>query len=552
MNIHKTNRIWLALTILVLAALACQQAGGGPVTTPTPVQTEPTPVATDDGGLSQAERDKLISATVQIYGLFDDNGELTPHYTGSGTILTSSGVILTNAHVASPASQGDAENEPDALGIAIIASEDKPPVASYLAKVLAVDGYMDLAVIQIVSTIDGADVDTSGLNLPFVELGDSNQTHVGDHLNIFGFPGIGGDTITFTEGSVSGFISEDQLGDRAWIKTDATIAGGNSGGLAADDRARIIGVPTIAASGGSGEVTDCRQIQDTNGDGTINKDDSCIPIGGFINALRPIELARSLIDTAQAGKEYVSPYRLPGQATEAGSGEEAATGFVWLDTANSSAETCDWSEDIVDAYASPAICIATVFEYSGMTNGEPVRELWYLNDEAVSEYPFSWEWDAEGRFATYLPNDGDPMPPGEYHLEMYAGQDDHLIGTSDKVVVGEGDSGGTAQPPSEDTVTVYGVIYAADSNKPISGAYVIVIKGATYKEWQSENFADKYVVASMQVDKTGEYEITGVPRGIPLTYVFAAEGYLDSWGDDIVIPADDPATRWELNAEMSK
>jgi len=551
MNKHKTNRIWLGLTILVLAALACQPGGPGTVVTPAPVQTDPTSIATDNGGLSQAERDKLISATVQIYGLFDDNGELTPHYVGSGTILTSSGLILTNAHVASPASHGDAENEPDALGIAVITSEDKPPVSSYLAKVLAVDGYIDLAVIQIVSTIDGADVDTNNLNLPFVELGDSNQIHIGDHVSIFGFPTIGGDTITFTEGSVSGFTPEDQLGDRAWIKTDATIAGGNSGGLGADDSARIIGVPTTLSYGGSGEATDCRQIQDTNGDGTINEDDSCIPIGGFINALRPIELAKPLIDAAQSGKEYASPYRLPGQVTEAGSGEQAATDFVWLDTTNSSGENCDFSQDIVDAYPNSALCIVTVFEYSGMTNGEPVRELWYLNDEAAAEYPYSWENDAAGAIGTILPNAGDPMPAGEYYLEMYAGEDDHLIGTSGKVVVGEG--GATPpQPAQEDTVAVYGVITDADTNKPINGALVCIVEGVTYEEWASEDFAEKYVVLCLQLDKTGEYEFTGVPRGLPFTYVFAAEGYIPAAGDDIVVPVDDPATRFEMNIALTK
>ena len=221
------NRFWLMLIVLTLAAIACN-GGPEPVSPTTPEVPNNNP--TDTGsGLSQAERATLISATVQIYGLFNDNGQLTPRYTGSGTILTSSGMILTNAHVASPASQGEPDMEPDALAIAIIESVDKPAVPSYLAKVLAVDGYLDLAVIQIVSTMDGTSVDSNSLKFPFVELGDSNQIHVGDHVNIFGFPGIGGDTITFTEGSVSGFTSEDQLGDRAWIKTDATIAGGNSG-----------------------------------------------------------------------------------------------------------------------------------------------------------------------------------------------------------------------------------------------------------------------------------------------------------------------------------
>jgi S1-C subfamily serine protease len=215
MKPNNLNRVWLMLIILALAAIACFGGGTAPVapTTPDVPNNNPT---NSGSGISQAERTKLISATVQIYGLFNKDGKLTPRYTGSGTILSPYGMILTNAHVASPASQGEPDMEPDALGIAITESEDKPPVASYLAKVLAVDGYLDLAVIQITSTIDGTSVDPSSLKFPFVELGDSNQVHVGDHVSIFGFPGIGGDTITFTQGSISGFTAEDQLGDRAW------------------------------------------------------------------------------------------------------------------------------------------------------------------------------------------------------------------------------------------------------------------------------------------------------------------------------------------------
>ena len=75
--------------------------------------------------------------------------------------------------------------------------------------------------------------------------------------------GIGGDTITFTQGTVSGFNAQQAIADRAWIKTDATIAGGNSGGLAANAAGEIIGIPTIAASNEQVDPVDCRVIVDT-------------------------------------------------------------------------------------------------------------------------------------------------------------------------------------------------------------------------------------------------------------------------------------------------
>jgi serine protease Do len=551
MNKHKTNRIWLVLTILVMAALACQPGGPGPVVTQTPGQTESTPVATGNGGLSSEDRGNLVNATVQVLMQFKKDGEFVSLNWGSGTIISADGMIVTNAHVASPASQGDPDNEPDRLVIALFESEDKPPVPSYIATLEAVDGYLDLAVLQINATVDGSSVDTADLHLPFVEMGNPTEIHIGDHLNIIGFPAIGGETITYTDGNVSGFASEDQIGERAWIKTDATISGGNSGGLAADDDGKIVGVPTSLGQSGSG--MDCRPQQDTNDNGQLDDGDFCVPISNFIADVRPINFAKPLIDAAQSGKIYASPYRLPGVVGEDGTGGEAAANFVWLDTADSSTETCKWSEETVDAYTASQLCIAAGFEYSGMTNGEQVRELWYLNGEAVSDYPFSWEWDAEGRFATYLPNAGDPMPVGEYYLEMHAGADDHLIGTSDKVAVGNGDGGPTPpQPSQKDTVAVYGVITDADTNKPIPGALACVVQGVTYEEWASKDFADKYVVLCLQVESKGQFEFTGVPRGVPFTYGFAAEGYINAAGDDIAVPVDDPATRFEMNIALTK
>lgn len=542
------------ISILAVVALACKAAT--PAVEPV-IPSTPPGGTTEPGDLSASTRANLISATVQIFGLFSEGGDLVPGYVGSGTILTPTGLILTNAHVASPASQGEPESEPDALGVAIIVSEDKPAVPSYIAEVRAVDGFLDLAIIQITQTVNGTSVDPNSLNLPYVQLGNSDSIHVGDDINIFGFPAIGGNTITYTKGTVSGFSSEDQLGDRAWIKTDTTISGGNSGGLAADNNGYIIGVPTIAASSREADTSDCRQVQDTNGDGVVDQNDSCVPIGGFLNGIRPVNLALPLLQAAQGGKQYTSPYTLPGLVSNPGGGSESASGWVWLDTSISTAQKCDWTNDTLNAYQGDVLCIAAGFEYSGMTDGELLVEYWYLNDQKVAEYSYAWEWGESGLFGTFLPNDGNPMPNGTYRLELFAGDAQTPMGTSSAVTVsgGSGGSGGQPQPQppsSGDTITVYGIIFDAATNNPISGAYVFVLTpGTTYDEWAAANYNESYVNAYLETGANGQYKITGIPRNTEFTLVFAAQGYYDSYADNLIAGPNDPDMN-EINVGLSK
>lgn len=228
---------------------------------------------------------------------------------GSGTIISRDGYILTNYHVVDVsdlvqevAKQKNVKIREGELVVLITKRSDQPPVASFIAEVLSGSPDLDLAVLRIKSDLSGKAVDLEALDLPFVPLGDSDQIDLGDKLNIFGYPGIGGNNITFTSGNVSGFDSEEGVEGRAWIKTDATIAGGNSGGTAVDEEGALQGVPTRIFSNKEGQSVDCRRLADTNGDGKIDETDNCIPVGGFINALRPVNVGKALIEEARGGK----------------------------------------------------------------------------------------------------------------------------------------------------------------------------------------------------------------------------------------------------------
>lgn len=401
----RSTRLIILLTLAALFSLLAIACGGGdddddgPDTSGSVAPSSTTdPVGIDD----------LARAVVQIFALdADDN----PVWTGSGTIITEDGFILTNGHVVD-----DRFDEYDHLGVAITESEDSAPELGYVAEIRSVDYAIDLAVIEITETIDGDDVEET---FPFVQIGDSDEVHLGDDIQVLGYPGIGGDTITFTRGSVSGFTSERSVGDRAWIKTDATISGGNSGGLAVNDSGHIIGVPTIVGSGSDENYVDCRVLEDTNGDGFLDESDSCIPVGGFINGIRPVNLAELLISSALDGEEYVSPYGgddVTGPTPSGGFDTSGISIFGFQFSPDVTED--DQPTEVVPALPSlpPAIC--AFWQYEGMADGESWDAIWYIDgaqDDLGSIIDDTWSGGESGTWWACIIDDAG-LPDAVYEI----------------------------------------------------------------------------------------------------------------------------------------
>ena len=267
---------------------------------PTP-SAVPTERARDDSSIGQ----RIIAAAVQIAIIVDASadGIAEPIFlpVGSGTVVSANGLVLTNAHVVDFAEHRrllDARGvELDSELLLVLTSDgESPPVPRYFASVAAQDTTLDLAVLQVLGDETGL-IDSGSLNLPFAPLGDSDTVQLGDSIDIYSFPAIGGNSLTFTRGVVSGFEFEPGINGRAWINTDAGMSGGSSGGTAVNERGELIGIPT------QGSELDCRP-GDTNNDGVIDgRDAGCIPTGMSLGQLRPINLALDLLSGKDGPRE---------------------------------------------------------------------------------------------------------------------------------------------------------------------------------------------------------------------------------------------------------
>jgi len=148
---------------------------------------------------------------------------------GSGVIVDSSGLVVTNNHVI------------EGMTAVKVALTDR---REFDADIVLRDPRTDLAVLRI----------KGGKDFTAIELGDSDALEIGDIVLAIGNPfGVGQ---TVTQGIVSALArTQTGISDYGFfIQTDAAINPGNSGGALVDMSGRIIGVNSAIYSRSGGSV----------------------------------------------------------------------------------------------------------------------------------------------------------------------------------------------------------------------------------------------------------------------------------------------------------
>jgi S1-C subfamily serine protease len=420
----------VAVAALVGGGLAMALSGGGDdgeevvsatttsvVETTTTAAADTTTTAVVDTTVAAPEEVtnlQLAQSTVQLIAVL--GGE--PCWTGSGSIVSDTGLILTNFHVAGPDPFSIDCPVYDELQVAITGRTDEPPLPRFVAGIVSYDEALDLAVVRITTTVEGDVVTQADLaELTPIALGDSDAIEVGDDLRIIGYPGIGGETVTFTEGSVSGFGSDVAVEvNRAWIKTDATIAGGNSGGAAINDAGELIGVPSIAGAGNDGDTVDCRFLADTNNDGSIDELDTCVPVGGFLNGLRPINLAAPLIAEGETA-EVIS---LQAILDLSGPVEEMIIDDIDVSEIVVGIDGEFIRSPMVAPSGTTELCLG--WSYVNFPAGSPYNFYWFTDgvlSELQSTIDGTWPDGLDGTEGVNICGvEGEPIPDGVYELRF--------------------------------------------------------------------------------------------------------------------------------------
>lgn len=147
---------------------------------------------------------------------------------GSGVIVSTAGIILTNNHVVEKADE-----------ITVTLSDGR----ELEAKVVGTDPKSDLAVIQLVGPPD---------DLQAMEFGSSDRLRLGDVVLAIGNPFGVGQTVTMGIVSAKGRSDMGIVDYEDFIQTDAAINPGNSGGALISLDGELVGINTaiLSQSGG--------------------------------------------------------------------------------------------------------------------------------------------------------------------------------------------------------------------------------------------------------------------------------------------------------------
>lgn len=164
---------------------------------------------------------------------------------GSGTVVTQYGHVLTNYHVIDGASR-----------VTVYDGETE-----YAAEIVAYNEDQDVAVLLVPE-----------LNLPAVELGDSDSLQVGETAIVIGNPMSENFFRTTTVGVISSLDREirsqsvDKYGRRgtitnSMIQTDAAINSGNSGGGLFNVLGQLMGIPSMVYRGSNSMFSSSASVE---------------------------------------------------------------------------------------------------------------------------------------------------------------------------------------------------------------------------------------------------------------------------------------------------
>ena len=237
---------WIGAGLLAVAALAVPAAAQQKIVPDSPAQVkysfaplvrkvQPAVVNVYASRTEQAVRNPLFDDPFfkRFFGLDDSQrpGGRTAQSLGSGVIIDSSGLVVTNNHVI------------EGMTDVKVALGDK---REYEAEIVLRDPRTDLAVLRL----------KGGKDFPVMDMGDSDSLEVGDFIIAIGNPfGVGQ---TVTQGIVSA-LARTQVGVtnyQFFIQTDAAINPGNSGGAMVDMNGRLVGINSAiySKSGGSNGI----------------------------------------------------------------------------------------------------------------------------------------------------------------------------------------------------------------------------------------------------------------------------------------------------------
>lgn len=496
-------RVWVALVAVVLIA--------GTLAGPSTVSA-----------MSAVNLQRSMLSTVKLWIVQPDGQHI--YGTCSGTIVDPSGVILTNFHCVGHTDLGGKTDEvapgtkhgqlyrPDGLlAVGLTTDPKKAPQPTYFARYVAGTADFDLAVVKIVSMVDETQALPAQLPLVVQKLGNSDNVQVGDSLEVFGYPGIGGHLITVTRGQVAGF---DTLNSRNSdvpdeIKTDATINPGNSGGQAVNDNGEDIGIPSMGANLSKGVV----------GVNLVRMINVAVP---YINAA--LGTSNDPNNSAQPNQptQPVAPVQpvVPTAPTATSAPFGPLTfGTGWDNASGLTGVGATLPSGVKRIYVQSA--------YQGLQSSTPWGTEWTYNGKVVLDKhnAFSWNGDASGTEVFSLTN-RNGFPDGTWGLILFVNNQPVQQGS---VVVGQSTAQPKPQPPTNQapSTVVRGQIVDANTGQGIAAAAVFLLKpGVTVAQWAQDQYAKADVAAAAQTASDGSFETApAVAPGQKYTVVIVANGY---------------------------